>query len=145
MLRTIDAGIAEQRCPVMLYMSPQIAGRRHWYAGEKQTVESQLPADFRLLDSADVWLLSTLCCLRFALMPSHHLQVALNNGVEMPLVGFGTAGLGAETKQAVAWALQAGYRLLDSAQVRESSRCPCVCRAGLTDKHLSQHSGVVSE
>ena len=50
-------------------------------------------------------------------------QVTLNNGVEMPLVGFGTAGLGAETKQAVAWALQAGYRLLDSAQVCKAGRC----------------------
>jgi len=45
-------------------------------------------------------------------------QVILNNGAEMPLVGFGTAGLGLETKQAVKWALDAGYRLLDSAQVR---------------------------
>lgn len=35
----------------------------------------------------------------------------------MPLVGFGTAGLGPNTKQAVKWALEAGYRLLDSAQV----------------------------
>ena len=61
--------------------------------------------------------MSTRCCLRLALMPSESFQVTLNNGVEMPLVGFGTAGLGAETKQAVLWALQAGYRLLDSAQV----------------------------
>ena len=38
-------------------------------------------------------------------------------------MGFGTAGLGTETKQAVAWALQAGYRLLDCAQVRKASRC----------------------
>ena len=45
------------------------------------------------------------------------LQVTLNNGMEMPLVGFGTAGLGPDTKQAVKWALEAGYRLLDSAQV----------------------------
>ena len=44
-------------------------------------------------------------------------QVILNNGMEMPLVGFGTAGLGRDTKQAVKWALEAGYRLLDSAQV----------------------------
>ena len=44
-------------------------------------------------------------------------QVTLNNGMEMPLVGFGTAGLGRDTKQAVKWALEAGYRLLDSAQV----------------------------
>lgn len=37
----------------------------------------------------------------------------------MPLVGFGTAGLGENTAQAVTWALEAGYRLLDSAQARE--------------------------
>jgi diketogulonate reductase-like aldo/keto reductase len=45
-------------------------------------------------------------------------QVTLNNGMKMPLVGFGTAGLERDTKQAVKWALEAGYRLLDSAQVR---------------------------
>ena len=44
-------------------------------------------------------------------------QVTLNNGIEMPLVGFGSAGLGQDTKQAVKWALEAGYRLIDSAQV----------------------------
>ena len=83
-----------------------------------QTAERAPLAGCRLLDSADVRSLSTVGCLRFALMPWQRSQVTLNNGVEMPLVGFGTAGLGAETKQAVAWALQAGYRLLDSAQVR---------------------------
>lgn len=44
-------------------------------------------------------------------------QVVLNNGVVMPLVGFGTAGLGQATKEAVMLALASGYRLLDSAQV----------------------------
>lgn len=66
--------------------------------------------------------------------------MTLNNGVEMPLVGFGTAGLGAETKQAVAWALQAGYRLLDSAQVREASHCRLHLHIGPSHEHLSQHS-----
>lgn len=37
----------------------------------------------------------------------------------MPLIGFGTAGLTENTAQAVTWALEAGYRLLDSAQARE--------------------------
>ncbi len=45
-------------------------------------------------------------------------QVTLNNGVVMPRVGFGTAGLGAVTDEAVRWALASGYRLLDSAQVQ---------------------------
>ena len=44
-------------------------------------------------------------------------QVVLNSGAEMPSVGFGTAGLGGNTVQAVQSALQAGYRLLDTAQV----------------------------
>ena len=35
----------------------------------------------------------------------------------MPRVGFGTAGLGDQTARAVTWALEAGYRLIDSAQV----------------------------
>ena len=37
----------------------------------------------------------------------------------MPRVGFGTAGLGERTGEAVRAALAAGYRLLDSAQARE--------------------------
>ena len=45
--------------------------------------------------------------------------VALNTGTFMPRIGFGTAGLGPETTQAVEWALRAGYRLIDSAQARE--------------------------
>jgi len=43
----------------------------------------------------------------------------LNNGALMPLVGFGTAGLGEATERAVLWALEAGYRSIDSAQARE--------------------------
>eukprot|EP00884_Botryococcus_braunii_P006785 jgi/Botrbrau1/16107/Bobra.7_2s0071.1 len=46
-------------------------------------------------------------------------KVKLNNSIAMPRVGFGTAGLGENTKQATIWALQAGYRMLDSAQARE--------------------------
>ena len=41
----------------------------------------------------------------------------LNNGVMMPTVGFGTAGLGDGTLMAVSNALKAGYRHFDSAQV----------------------------
>jgi diketogulonate reductase-like aldo/keto reductase len=43
----------------------------------------------------------------------------LNTGALMPLVGFGTAGLGEATERAVLWALEAGYRSIDSAQARE--------------------------
>ena len=45
------------------------------------------------------------------------MQVQLNNGRLMPTVGFGTAGLGDDTSQAVQGALETGYRLFDSAQV----------------------------
>ena len=45
--------------------------------------------------------------------------VTLRSGGRMPLVGFGTAGLGEGTAAAVHAALDAGYRLLDSAQARE--------------------------
>lgn len=46
-------------------------------------------------------------------------HVTLNTGAKMPAIGYGTAGLGEHTKTAVTWALQAGYRLLDSGQARE--------------------------
>ena len=37
----------------------------------------------------------------------------------MPLIGFGTAGLGLETKESVKKALQVGYRMIDTAQAPE--------------------------
>ena len=46
-------------------------------------------------------------------------HVVLNSGHRMPLVGFGTAGLGDMTATATKWALQAGYRLVDTAQAPE--------------------------
>jgi len=45
------------------------------------------------------------------------LQVRLSNGIMMPSIGFGTAGLGEHTGQAVNKALLAGYALFDTAQV----------------------------
>lgn len=44
--------------------------------------------------------------------------VVLRSGARMPRVGFGTAGLGRDTKKAVLMALGAGYRHIDSAQSR---------------------------
>jgi diketogulonate reductase-like aldo/keto reductase len=46
-------------------------------------------------------------------------KVKLNNGVEMPLFGLGTFQMrsGKETQQAVLAALEAGYRLIDTAQM----------------------------
>ena len=60
-------------------------------------------------------------------------------------MGYGTAGLGQHTAQAVAWAVQAGYRMIDSAQAREWYREDLVGRgiaqamaldAGLRREHL---------
>lgn len=42
-------------------------------------------------------------------------HVTLNNGIEMPILGFGVYQIPADqTEQAVAEALAAGYRLLDT-------------------------------
>ena len=45
--------------------------------------------------------------------------VTLNNGVEMPVLGLGVwqAETGNECRQAVLWALQAGYRHIDTARI----------------------------
>jgi diketogulonate reductase-like aldo/keto reductase len=45
--------------------------------------------------------------------------VKLNNGVEMPMLGFGTflSPAGKETQDAVLWALEAGYRHIDTAMI----------------------------
>ena len=46
-------------------------------------------------------------------------RVKLNNGVEIPVFGLGTFQMrsGKETQQAVLYALEAGYRLIDTAQM----------------------------
>ncbi len=46
----------------------------------------------------------------------------LNNGVEIPWLGFGVflSAVGDETKQAVTWALEAGYRHIDTAAAYEN-------------------------
>ena len=44
-------------------------------------------------------------------------SLILNNGIQMPLVGFGTFMLGEEScKNAVAAAIETGYRLIDTAE-----------------------------
>ncbi|GFR43408.1 hypothetical protein Agub_g4489, partial [Astrephomene gubernaculifera] len=52
-------------------------------------------------------------------LPHPLARVRLSNGVLMPAVGYGCAGLGEATRTTVGWALRAGYRHLDSAQARE--------------------------
>jgi diketogulonate reductase-like aldo/keto reductase len=51
-------------------------------------------------------------------------KVTLNNGIEMPLLGLGTYTMrrGKETEDAVLWALEAGYRLIDTATLYENER-----------------------
>ena len=45
-------------------------------------------------------------------------KVKLNNGVEMPLFGLGTWALrGRRGSQAILWALEAGYKLIDTAEI----------------------------
>jgi methylglyoxal/glyoxal reductase len=50
--------------------------------------------------------------------------VTLNNGVAMPWLGLGVwrAAAGNETKQAVVWALEHGYRHIDTAMIYENER-----------------------
>jgi ShK domain-like len=57
------------------------------------------------------------CEQTYTQQPPH--WVALWNGLLMPTVGLGTAGLGTGAAAAVEQALRVGYRMLDSAQARE--------------------------
>jgi len=51
-------------------------------------------------------------------------QAVLNNGLNMPMLGLGVWQMreGAETENAVRWALDAGYRLIDSAKLYRNER-----------------------
>lgn len=46
-------------------------------------------------------------------------SISLNNGIKMPILGFGTWKISdnGEVEQAVSWALEAGYRLIDTAMI----------------------------
>ncbi|VDI40273.1 Hypothetical predicted protein [Mytilus galloprovincialis] len=50
-------------------------------------------------------------------------KITLNDGVSMPLFGLGvwraTPGPGGQTEQAVEFALQKGYRMIDTAEMYE--------------------------
>src|SRR2546423_15224869 len=50
--------------------------------------------------------------------------VRLNNGVVMPVLGLGVYGMreGAETETAMRWALEAGYRMFDTAKLYGNER-----------------------
>ncbi|MDB5259739.1 MAG: Glyoxal reductase [Candidatus Taylorbacteria bacterium] len=48
-----------------------------------------------------------------------HKKLTLNNGIQIPAIGLGVykSQEGAEVENAVKWALEAGYRLIDTAQI----------------------------
>lgn len=50
--------------------------------------------------------------------------VSLNNGIAMPRFGLGTflSGPGSQTKNAVRWALEAGYRHIDTARIYDNEK-----------------------
>ena len=52
----------------------------------------------------------------------NHCAVRLHNGIEMPQLGLGVwrSGPGPETEQAVHWALEAGYRHIDTAAIYQN-------------------------
>lgn len=63
--------------------------------------------------------------------------LALNNGVRMPLVGFGTWTLRGETgKRCILDALETGYRLLDTAQMYENES---IVGAAVRESGLARH------
>ena len=43
--------------------------------------------------------------------------ITLNNGVEMPMFGLGVFRAAGDTTDAVTWALEAGYRHIDTARI----------------------------
>jgi diketogulonate reductase-like aldo/keto reductase len=66
--------------------------------------------------------------------------IRLNNGRDMPLLGLGVARMaeGAETEQSVLWALEAGYRLIDTAKIygNEASVGRAVRKSGIAREEI---------
>ena len=62
--------------------------------------------------------------------------VTLNNGVSMPTLGLGVWQMreGEETENAVRWAVEAGYRLIDTAKLYGNEKS---CRQGYSSKRYS--------
>lgn len=56
-------------------------------------------------------------------MKNQQLYTTLNNGVEMPLLGLGVYDMyGKDAEQAVLWALEIGYRLIDTASMYNNEK-----------------------
>ena len=49
-------------------------------------------------------------------------QFKLSNGISIPKIGLGVWQLGEQTEQAVSWALQEGYRHIDTASFYQNER-----------------------
>ncbi|WP_062520281.1 aldo/keto reductase [Demequina silvatica] len=67
------------------------------------------------------------------------INVTLNNGVEMPILGFGVFQVGAEeTEQAVSDALAAGYRSIDTAAAYENEEAvgAAIAKSGIPREEL---------
>lgn len=66
--------------------------------------------------------------------------IRLNNGKDMPVLGLGVWSMaeGAETEQAVLWALEAGYRLIDTAKIygNEASVGRAVRKSGIAREEI---------
>ncbi len=70
---------------------------------------------------------------------TEHLTTTLNNGVKMPLLGLGVYDMYTrEAEQAVTWALETGYRLIDTAAVyrNETEVGNAVRQSGVSRKEL---------
>ena len=71
---------------------------------------------------------------------SMRMTIRLNNGRDMPVLGLGVARMahGAETEQAVLWALEAGYRLIDTAKIygNEASVGSAVRKSGIAREEI---------
>lgn len=66
--------------------------------------------------------------------------IRLNNGRDMPVLGLGVARMaqGSETEQSVLWALEAGYRLIDTAKIygNEASVGRAVRKSGIAREEI---------
>jgi diketogulonate reductase-like aldo/keto reductase len=67
-------------------------------------------------------------------------KVKLNNGVEMPILGLGTSQIhsGTEAEEAVLYALKAGYRLIDTAEIygNEEEVGKALYKSGITREEV---------
>ena len=70
--------------------------------------------------------------------------LTLNNSVKMPLVGFGTFMLGGETcKNAVAAAIESGYRMIDTAEAYGNEKEVGDYLRALLNKDAFDHAGLI--